>query len=153
MAWGPRREGRVNLRHGTLRSSGNPTIASNSAHTLSTFSIPSPGLDRAVGISKALHPHALFAVAYAAMRSQGIVGVACDHPGEHPKLSRPTSTHCYYRSGGCMWPQSSTAQSTMEVRPPKFLHGFGRAQGTRRPSPNAGTAADGTRSQPFSQAT
>ena len=47
---------------------------------------------------------------------------------------------------------SSTAPTTMEVRPPKFLHGFGRAQGSPRPSPNAGTAADGTLPQPFSQA-
>ena len=48
-----------------------------------------------------------------------------------------------------MYLQSSTAPTTMEVRPPKFLHGFGRAQGSPRPSPNAGTAAGGTLSQPL----
>ena len=47
--------------------------------------------------------------------------------------------------------QSSTAPTAMEVRPPKFLHGFGLAQGSPRSSPNAGRLADGTLPQPFSQ--
>ena len=55
-------------------------------------------------------------------------------------------------SFGCLASQSSNDPSMMEVRPPKFLHGFGRAQSSPWPSPNAGSSAEGARPQPFSEA-
>ena len=45
-----------------------------------------------------------------------------------------------------MQPQSSTAPTTMEVRPPKFLHGFGRAQGSPKAVPEPWNRSD--RAQP-----
>ena len=54
-------------------------------------------------------------------------------------------------SFGSLVSQSSNDPSMMEVRPPMFLHGFGRAQSRPRPSPNAGRLAGGTLPQPFPQ--
>ena len=65
----------------------------------------------------------------------------------HTTARGPPHATSYYATvpEECLKPDSSTDPTTIEVRPPKFLHGIRRALTNPRHPPNAGTVAGGAR--------